>query len=69
MFALLISGGFAVGVAGFCEGYARVRPVLAAELELLPAMLVARGISYSAGRSAAPRSTRSASWSRSSQRA
>jgi Ser/Thr protein kinase RdoA (MazF antagonist) len=46
VFPLLISGGFAAGVAGFGEGYARVRPVPAAELELLPAMLVARGLSY-----------------------
>ena len=46
VFPLLISGGFAAGVAGFREGYARVRPVPATELELLPAMLVARGLSY-----------------------
>ena len=46
VFPLLISGGFAAGVAGFLDGYARVRPVPAAELDLLPAMLLARGLSY-----------------------
>lgn len=46
VFPLLISGGFAAGVDGFVAGYARVRPVPEAERALLPAMLVARGLSY-----------------------
>jgi Ser/Thr protein kinase RdoA (MazF antagonist) len=46
VFPLLISGGFAAGVEGFVAGYARVRPVPAAERALLPAMLLARGLSY-----------------------
>lgn len=46
VFPLLLSGGFAAGVAGFLDGYARLRPVPAAERALLPAMLVARGLSY-----------------------
>lgn len=46
VFPLLISGGFTAGVDGFVEGYARVRPVPDAERALLPAMLLARGLSY-----------------------
>ena len=46
VFPLLISGGFDAGVAGFLDGYERVRPVPEDERELLPAMIVARGLSY-----------------------
>jgi Ser/Thr protein kinase RdoA (MazF antagonist) len=46
VFPLLISGGFDAGVAGFLDGYARVRPIPEEERELLPAMIVARGLSY-----------------------
>lgn len=46
VFPLLVSGGFDAGLEGFLGGYATVRPFPESELQLLPDMLVARGLSY-----------------------
>jgi len=46
LFPLQVSGSFDAGLAGYLEGYRAVRPFPADELELLPEMLMARGLSY-----------------------
>lgn len=46
LFPLLVSGSFEAGVAAYLEGYRARRPVPEHELELLPALLVARALSY-----------------------
>jgi len=46
IFSLQISGGFDVGLAGYLEGYRRVRSFPEHELASLPDLLVARGLSY-----------------------
>jgi Ser/Thr protein kinase RdoA (MazF antagonist) len=46
LFSLQVSGGFDVGLAGYLEGYRSVRAFPPAELERLPELLVARGLSY-----------------------
>lgn len=46
VFPLQVSGGLDAGLAGFLEGYRSVRPFPGADLELLPDLLVARGLSY-----------------------
>jgi Ser/Thr protein kinase RdoA (MazF antagonist) len=46
LFPLQVSGGFDAGLAAYLQGYGRVRPFPDDELELLPEMLMARGLSY-----------------------
>jgi Ser/Thr protein kinase RdoA (MazF antagonist) len=46
LFPLLVNGGFDAGLEGFLAGYGNVRAFPAHELEVLPGMLVARGLSY-----------------------
>jgi len=46
LFPLQISGGFEAGLAGYLEGYRSVTPFPDNELEALPDMLMARGLSY-----------------------
>jgi Ser/Thr protein kinase RdoA (MazF antagonist) len=46
VFTLGVSGGFDEGLAAWLEGYRSVRPFPDADRELLPAFLVARGLSY-----------------------
>lgn len=45
-FPLLLSGGFDVGCEGWLEGYRTARPFPAAELDALPAFVMARALSY-----------------------
>ncbi len=46
LFPLQISGGFDAGLGGYLEGYRSVRAFPEDELEALPDMLMARGLSY-----------------------
>jgi Ser/Thr protein kinase RdoA (MazF antagonist) len=46
LFPLQISGGFEAGFASYVEGYRPIAPFADEELELLPDMLLARGLSY-----------------------
>ncbi len=46
LFTLQITGGFDVALAGYLEGYRGVRPFPAGDLEMLPELLMARGLSY-----------------------
>jgi Ser/Thr protein kinase RdoA (MazF antagonist) len=46
VFPLLVSGGFEAGLAGYLDGYRAVRPFPERQLARVPALLVARGLSY-----------------------
>jgi Ser/Thr protein kinase RdoA (MazF antagonist) len=46
LFPLLVSGGFDAGLAAYLQGYRARRPVPERELAQLPALLVARALSY-----------------------
>lgn len=46
LFPLQLSGGFDAGLQGYLEGYRSIREFPAAELEALPDMMLARGLSY-----------------------
>jgi len=46
LFPLKVSGGFDVGLSGYLEGYREVCPFPDHELDALPEMLLARGLSY-----------------------
>ncbi|MCC6847165.1 MAG: phosphotransferase [Deltaproteobacteria bacterium] len=46
LYTLRMAGGFDDALAGYLEGYREVRPFPAADLELLPDLLMARGLSY-----------------------
>lgn len=46
LFPLQISGSFEPGLAGYLEGYERVRPFPARDLDVLPDLLMGRALSY-----------------------
>lgn len=46
VFPLLVSRGFEAGLRGYLEGYRAVRPFPEAQVRHLPAVLLARGLSY-----------------------
>ena len=46
LFPLQMSGGFDAGLEGYLEGYRSITPFPEEELDLLPDMLLARGLSY-----------------------
>lgn len=46
LFPLQLSGGFDAGLTGYLEGYREIAPFPQHDLELLPDMLLARGLSY-----------------------
>lgn len=46
IFPLQVSGGFEVGLESYLAGYRSVRALPESELEALPALLLARGLSY-----------------------
>jgi Ser/Thr protein kinase RdoA (MazF antagonist) len=46
LFTLLVTGGYDAALAGYLEGYRSVRPFPDADVELLPDLLMARGLSY-----------------------
>jgi Ser/Thr protein kinase RdoA (MazF antagonist) len=46
IFPLQIHGGFDAGLAGYLEGYRSLRSFPETDLELLPELLLARGLSY-----------------------
>jgi Ser/Thr protein kinase RdoA (MazF antagonist) len=46
LFTLQMTGGFDVALGSWLEGYRTVRPFPAADLEILPDLLMARGLSY-----------------------
>ena len=46
LFTLQVTGGFDTALAGYLDGYRSVRPFPPEDLELLPELLMARGLSY-----------------------
>jgi Ser/Thr protein kinase RdoA (MazF antagonist) len=46
LFPLTVSGGFDAGLEAYLEGYSSVAPFPAEQLEALPEMMIARGLSY-----------------------
>jgi len=46
LYTLQMAGGFDDALAGYLEGYRELRPFPEADLELLPDLLMARGLSY-----------------------